>query len=167
MARLPFQVLVYLYRPVGDGRFEYALMQRADRGFWQGIAGGGESKPDGTAETPLEAAQRETLEETGLTPQGPFIQLQTVEPIPVTEFAGRANWPADLYVVPQHCFGVQASGAEPRLSREHTACRWLPFEEAYRLLKFDGNRTALWELNCRLRGVDPRTEPPPGETARA
>ncbi len=178
MARLPFQVLVYLYRPRADGGYEYALLRRGDcdtehRGdladsgkeqpgsFWQAIAGGGETKPDGCDETPLEAAQRETLEETGLAPTAPFLLLQTLEPIPVSEFSGRAHWSQDLYVVPQYCFGVLVSDVELRLSHEHTAYCWLPFQEAYRLIKYDGNRTALWELDCRLRGVHPHDAPLP------
>jgi len=44
MARAPFNVLVYLYRSVAGDQFEYALFQRADAGFWQGIAGGGEAR---------------------------------------------------------------------------------------------------------------------------
>ncbi len=158
MARLPYQVLIYLYRPLADGEFEYALLQRADRGYWQAIAGGGETKAGGEAETPLEAARRETHEETGLIPKAPFIPLQTVEPIPVTEFSARARWEADLYIVPQYCFGVQSPQAELHLSREHTAYRWLPFEDAFRLIRFEGNRTALWELNCRLKKT---IQPPP------
>ena len=61
MARAPFEVLVYPYRGLPDGRFVYALFRRADAGFWQGIAGGGE---DG--ETPLEAVRREAYEEAGI-----------------------------------------------------------------------------------------------------
>lgn len=40
MARVPFQVLVYLYRRTAEA--EFALFRRADGGWWQGIAGGGE-----------------------------------------------------------------------------------------------------------------------------
>jgi len=158
MARLPFQVLIYLYRPLADGEFAYALLQRADHGYWQAIAGGGETRPGGEAETPLEAARRETFEETGLSPQAPFIRLQTIEPVPVTEFAGRAHWGDDLYVIPQHCFGVQAPQTELLLSREHTTYCWLSFQDAFRLVRFEGNRTALWELNCRLKKT---IQPPP------
>ena len=85
MSRAPFQVLVNPYRKRSNGHFEYALMQRADDGTWQGIAGGGE---DG--ETPFEAAIRET------------------------------------------------------------------YEEACRLIKYDGSRTALRELDKRLKGNGPR-----------
>jgi broad specificity phosphatase PhoE len=36
------------------------------------------------------------------------------------------------------------------LSREHTDYRWVAYAEAARLLRWDSNRTALWELNERL-----------------
>ena len=41
------------------------------------------------------------------------------------------------------------------LSHEHAEYRWLPYEDAERLLRFDSNRTALWELNLRIRGLRP------------
>jgi len=146
MARAPYNVLVYLYRRTGDGTFEYALFKRADLGFWQGVTGGGED-----AETPIEAARRETREETGLSPVASFLQLDTVEPIPAYHFGHSQLWGEDVYIVPQYAFGVEVKDEQLILSPEHTAYRWLRYAEAYRLLEFDGNRTALWELNQRLR----------------
>jgi len=151
MARAPFQVLVYPYRRAGDGRFEYALFKRADAGFWQAIAGGGEDD-----ETPLESARREAGEEAGLPAQSDFLPLDTVESVPVIEFRDSALWGDDVYVIPQYCFGVLAQDARIVLSQEHSEARWLPYEEAYRLIKYDGNRTALWELDRRLGGRGPR-----------
>jgi dATP pyrophosphohydrolase len=150
MARAPFNVLVIPCRRVGDG-FLYALLRRADAGFWQGIAGGGE---DG--ETPLEAARREAREEAGIDPAAEFIPLQTVMPVPVTEFRDSARWGEDLYVIPQYCFGVRVGQGDLRLSREHTAFGWFPCDEARALVRFDGDRIALWELDRRLRGLGPR-----------
>jgi dihydroneopterin triphosphate diphosphatase len=57
MARAPFQVLVFPYRALDDGDFEFAVFSRAAYRCWQGIAGGGEGE-----ETPLQAAKRESLE---------------------------------------------------------------------------------------------------------
>jgi dATP pyrophosphohydrolase len=151
MTRAPFQVLVYPYRRVGDGEFEYALLKRADAGWWQAIAGGGEDD-----ETPLEAARRETWEETGIASHALFLELDTVEPVRVTEFRDSHLWGEDVYVIPQYCFGVLAQDDRITLSQEHIAYKWLPYEEAYHQLKYDGDRTALWELNQRLRGRGPR-----------
>jgi dATP pyrophosphohydrolase len=151
MARAPFQVLVYPYRQVGDDDFNYALLKRSDQGFWQAITGGGEG-----SETPLETARRETYEETGTPPDSVFLQLDTVEPVPVTAFKDSYLWGEDVYVVPQYCSGVLVEDDRLYLSREHTAYRWLGYEEARRLLKYDGDKTALWELDKRLRGQGPR-----------
>ena len=152
MSRTPYNVGVYFYRPAPRGGWEYALLLRADAGFWQGVTGGGEG-----VETPLDAARRETFEETGLLPQGPFIELDTVEPVPVIQFQGDFDWPEDLYVIPQHWFGARASDdAEITLSPEHTAYRWCSYVQANQLLRYDGNRTALWELDRRLAGTGPR-----------
>lgn len=151
MARAPFQVLIYPYRQATNGDFEYVLFQRSDAGWWQAIAGGGED-----TETPLEAARREAREEAGLPPDAHFLKLDTVEPVRVTVFRDSHLWGENLYVIPQYCFGVLAQAGQIILSPEHTAYRWLTYDEAYSLLKYDGDRTALWELNQRLRGKGPR-----------
>ena len=151
MARAPFQVLVYPYRKASNGEFEFALLKRADAGWWQAVAGGGEDR-----ETPLEAARRETREEAGISSETQFIQLDTVESVRVTEFRDSHLWGERVYVIPQYCFGVLAQNGHIVLSREHTAYKWLTYREAYELLRYDGNRTALWELNQRLRGKGPR-----------
>ena len=151
MARAPFQVLVYPYRKTSRGQIEYALMKRADDGYWQAIAGGGEDD-----ETPLEAAKRETCEESGISPVSDFLQLDTIEDVPVTEFRDSYIWGDDVYVIPQYCFGVAAQDIQIVISREHTAYKWFVYEEAHKLIKYDGNKTALWELDKRLKGRGPR-----------
>ncbi len=151
MVRTPFQVLVYPYRQTDDGGFEYALLKRQDSQCWQGIAGGGEDN-----ESVLEAAKRETHEETGIPKDSFFLQLDTVEPIPVTEFRDSYLWGGSVFVIPQYCFGVLVKAGKIVLSREHTEYKWLKYAEARSLLKYDGNKTALWELDRKLRGLGPR-----------
>ena len=151
MARAPFQVLIYPYRKIHNGQIEYALLRRADGGYWQGIAGGGEDE-----EKPLEAARRETHEETGLDPAAEFMQLDTIEPVPVTYFSDSHLWGDTVYVIPQYCFGVTAENLQITISREHTEYQWFSYDEAYQLVKYDGNKTALWELDKRLKGRGPR-----------
>lgn len=151
MARAPFQVLVYLYCRTAVGELQYALFQRANGGFWQGVAGGGEDD-----ETPPQAAIRETQEETGLFLADGWLQLQTIGTVPVTEFSGTDHWSEDLYVIPIHCFGVMAEDQQVTLSHEHTQMAWLSFETASQRVKFDSDRIALWELNQRLQGKGPR-----------
>ena len=152
MPRAPFQILVFPFRPTPDGDWEYAIFRRSDLGWWQGIAGGGEDN-----ETPLEAARRECAEEAGIPPASRFIALDTTASIKATWFRDSHHW-GDRYVIPEHAFGVECQpGFEPALSDEHAECRWLPYEDAEPLLRFDSNRTALWELNLRLRDIHART----------
>ena len=151
MARAPFQVLVFPFRINDRHQFVFALLKRTDEGFWQGVAGGGEDD-----ETPLEAARRETFEETGVDPSSPFIKLDSVESVPVIAFKESPRWGEKVYVIPQFCFGVSSSISEIQLSDEHSEFGWFLYEQANRLLKFDGNKTALWELNQRLKGNGPR-----------
>jgi dATP pyrophosphohydrolase len=150
MPRAPFQVLVYPYR-LHTGGIEYALFKRADAGFWQAVAGGGED-----SETALEAARRETWEEAGLPLDSDFLRLDSIESIRVTEFKDSYLWGENVYVIPQFCFGVLVSGQPIVLSDEHSEYAWFSYAEADRLVKFDGNKTALWELNQKLTGRGPR-----------
>ena len=146
MPRAPFQVLVFPYRLRPGTGLEYALFRRADLGFWQGIAGGGED-----AETPLEAAKREALEEGGISPGSRYVALDSTASIPVVDIAGELLWGDDVLVVPEHCFGVEAGGRAISLSHEHVEFRWVGYEAAVALLKYNANKTALRELDMRLK----------------
>jgi dATP pyrophosphohydrolase len=134
-----------------NGHFEYALMKRTDDGIWQGIAGDGED-----AETPFEAALRETYEEAGLAPASEYIRLDSIASVPAAGFRDSPIWGEDVYVIPQHSFGVAAHDVQITISHEHTEYKWFTYEEACSLIKYDGSRTALWELDQRLKGNGPR-----------
>ena len=142
--RAPFQILVIPYRRTPDG-LRYCVLHRADLDQWQFIAGGGEDQ-----ETPLEAARREVWEESGARPEE-ILPLQSIASIPACIFAARhtAAWPRDMYVVPEYAFAFEVK-EEIRLSREHTEALWLSYEDARERLHWDSNRTALYELSCRL-----------------
>ncbi len=48
----------------------------------------------------------------------------------------------DVYVVTERAFGVRVpADMAIALSREHTTHRWLPYEEAAKLLTWDSNKT--------------------------
>jgi dATP pyrophosphohydrolase len=151
MARAPFQVLVYPYRRVANHSLEYVLLRRADAGYWHSVAGGGENE-----ETPLEAAKRETYEEAGISVDSSFLQLSTVSSVPVTLFRDSYLWGEAIYVIPQYFFGVLVEDNQIVLSHEHTEYRWLTYEDARHIVKYDDCKTALWELNRRVRGLGPR-----------
>ena len=150
MARTPVQVLVFPYRQDPDGTLQFAIFWRADVGCWQGIAGGGEAD-----ETPLQAAKRECFEEAGLT-EAAFLALDAVASIPVVHFKDSAAWGEHVYVIPEYTFGVCVTTPDFTLSAEHREARWVSFEQAVELLKYESNKTALWELNQRVLGKGPR-----------
>lgn len=149
MSREPFQVLVLPYRATPGGSREYAVFRRSDDFQWQGVAGGGEE-----GESPLDAAERELLEESGLGSESPLFQLDTRDTVPAQIFAAWSQWPTGTYVIPQYFFAVDCGGRAIRLSEEHTAFCWVPYEQAQRLLRYDSNRTALGELEARLEASD-------------
>ena len=145
--RAPFNALVIPFYRAPGAETLYCVLQRADAGFWQWVAGGGED-----SETPVEAAVRETREETGIA--GPLYALQSNARVPTASFAAREHWPDDLYVIPEYHFAVEASAPQATLSDEHTACAWLPYEEAFSRLHWQSNQTALQELAERLSRGD-------------
>lgn len=144
--RAPFQILAIPWRRLGD-EIQYCVFHRSDHDQWQFLSGGGED-----AETPEEAARREIFEESGLT-AGPLLRLRSMCFIPTDIFSEkyRKNWPADTYVIPEYAFGFACPG-EIRLSDEHRESLWLTYDEARAKLRWDSNRTALYELNRRLGG---------------
>jgi dATP pyrophosphohydrolase len=64
-------------------------------------------------------------------------------------FKDNEHWKDNPYVITEYCFGVEIL-ENPKLSNEHKEYKWCSYEEAYRLFRYDSNRTALWELNKRL-----------------
>ena len=142
--RAPFQILAIPYRRRGD--FQFCVLHRADMDQWQFVAGGGEDD-----ETPLEAAIREIREETGVTSQSvlPLTSMAFVPAIVIAE-KHRKLWPRDTFVLPEYAFGFACDG-DICLSSEHVGFAWLSYDEALERLTWDSNRTALYELNCRLR----------------
>jgi dATP pyrophosphohydrolase len=144
MSRAPFQILVIPYRLTPAGDFEFALLRRSDQKYWQGIAGGGEGN-----ETPMEAARRETNEEAGIPPESEFMQLESTSYVPIYHFPELSD--SGLLVIPEYAFGVNASDVTCSLSHEHTELQWFSYEEATGKVLWDSNKTALWELQQRLR----------------
>ena len=155
MTRAPFQVLVLPYRITGDGTILYAIFKRRpdDGDYWQGIAGGGEDD-----ETPLEAARREAGEEAGIRPDSEFFKLDSFSTVPVVGVCG-FKWGQDVLVLPQHFYAVKVDHEKLRLSGEHAEYGWLDYESAYKLLHWQSNKNALWELDYRLRRKSGKAEP--------
>lgn len=142
--RSPYQILIFpFYRQ--DDELLYALFKRKDLKAWQGIAGGGEE-----GETPIETATREAYEEAGISPKSKMIQLSSITSIPVVNISGFI-WGEDVLVIPEFSFGVELTSKTMKISHEHSICQWFTYEEAMKKLKWDSNKTALWELNYRIQ----------------
>ena len=146
--RAPLQVLVILYKKEKD-EILYGIGLRSTRNIWQFVAGGGEDK-----ETPIEAAVRELREETSINiKKEDLIVLDSKATIPVVNVTGTYTWGKDVFVVPGYAFAVNAPYFQIKLSNEHTEFKWLEYDKAMNILTYDSNKTALWELNERLKNM--------------
>lgn len=65
--------------------------------------------------------------------------------------AQRKAWGSDIFVVPEYSFGAEVESEDIRPSDEHVGFEWVSYEEAQGQLKWDSNKTALYELDCRLK----------------
>lgn len=146
--REPFQVLAVPYRFI-KGELCFCVFRRADFDVWQFIAGGGEDN-----EKTIQAALREIKEETGVTAKQ-LTALQSVAFVPAEVVAKnlRAHWDKNIFVIPEYSFAFECT-ADPTLSREHSEYKWLPYDEARKLLKWDSNKVAMYEIMCRLRNYE-------------
>jgi dATP pyrophosphohydrolase len=148
--RQPLQVIVFPFRVTATGP-EYAIFRRADDGCWQGVSGGVEEGED-----LVTAARRETAEEAGLPAGSPVYKLDMVSGVARTWFTASQYWPGGLYIVAKHHFAMDVTrGPAPVvLSHEHSEFRWTPYDGASATLRYDDDKTALWELDARLRAGD-------------
>ena len=143
--RQPHQILAFPYKK-GKDEYLYGIFCRAgNKERWQGIAGGVEE-----GETYLEACKREANEEANISYNAPVIELKSTSTIPVPNITKEFIWGEDIYLIEEHCFGIDASNEEIKLSKEHTKMEWLKYEAAVSKLEWDSNKHALWELNWKL-----------------
>lgn len=148
--RQPYQVLVFPFRTTAQGP-RYAIFRRSDDANWQSVCGGVEEGED-----LVTAARRETEEEAGIDDASPVYKLDMVSGVEKTCFAVSRHWPKNLYIVAKHYFAmdVSAGADEIKISTEHREFRWATYAEAYETLRYDDDKSALWELDARLRNGD-------------
>jgi len=145
--RQPHQILAFPYKNDLNGDYLYGIFCRmGKKERWQGIAGGVEK-----GETYLESAIREANEEAGISYNAPIIALKSICTIPVPNVVKEFIWGENIYLIKEHCFGIDASNETITLSHEHTKMEWVPYEEAIKKLTWDSNKNALWELNWKLK----------------
>lgn len=144
--RAPYQILTILYKK-NEKKILYGIFYRNSHPIWQFVSGGGEDN-----ETPVETAIREISEETSMIVTKEEIeQLDSKATIPVVNITGEYTWGAEVYVVPEYTFAVNAKNFDIKLSSEHKEYKWAEYDEAMEMLRYDSNKTALWELNERLK----------------
>ena len=134
MARARYQVLVIPYC-IEDSSVQFCLFRRSDMGIWQFIAGGGEEEDISI----IESAKREAFEEAGISKTCNFFKLDTC-----------CSIPSKCFVIPEYAFAARVADTFLQLSHEHTEYKWLTYSEAQTVLRYDSNKTALWELNRRI-----------------
>lgn len=141
--RAPYQVLVFPFIKE-EGKYYYAIFKRRDLDIWQGLAGGNEAN-----ETPLEAAKREAYEEAAIDKNSRYIRLASITTIPAVNICG-LRWD-DIIMIPEFSFGVEVRTKKLKIGSEHTQYLWLSCNDAINKLRYDSNKSALWELNYRLK----------------
>ena len=143
--RAPFQILAIPFRKISSKEMEFCVFHCSDLNQWQFVAGGGEND-----ETPTEAAAREISEETGIKTNN-IIKLTSMAYIPANVISERHRkyWTKDTYVIPEYHFAFECV-SDITLSNEHIRCDWLSYEDTMARLTWDSNKTALYELHCRL-----------------
>ncbi|MDO5557027.1 MAG: NUDIX pyrophosphatase [Clostridia bacterium] len=143
--RAPFQTLIIPYK-IQNETILYGIFFRKKQEIWQFIAGGGED-----SEIAIQTAKRELEEETTIkASEDDFIRLESKSMIPVVNITGNFTWGQDVYVIPEYVFAIDVGNSDIKLSNEHKELKWLSYDEAKNSLKFDSNKTALWELNTKL-----------------
>lgn len=136
-----FLVDVFVVRRVAAG-WEALMMRRASGrspGSWEAVHGHVEP-----GERPDEAAWREVVEETGITPSRLY-NLSRVESFYLHRLGRVAVVPA---------FAAEVEGGAVRLSHEHDAWEWLPLEAARARFSWPRCRRALDDLAVLLDGGD-------------
>jgi 8-oxo-dGTP pyrophosphatase MutT (NUDIX family) len=138
------------FPPAGPPTAEILLLRRAPgrilSGLWQCVSGSMEP-----AERVALGALRELYEETGFGPDA-------IEAFYDLDLVNQFHEPSVDAVVMAACFAVRVrAGAEPALSHEHDALRWLPVDEAYREVVWPGYREAIDRIRRDL--LDPARAP--------
>jgi dATP pyrophosphohydrolase len=123
--KIPESVLVIIHTPAR----EVLLLERADHpGFWQSVTG----SRDTPNEPLVQTAVREVLEETGIVAGVAELRDWALANVYDIYPQWRHRYAPGVTRNTEHVFGlcVPRSTSVTLSPREHTACRWLPWQEA-------------------------------------
>ena len=143
--RIPKQVLIIPYR-LNNSKVEYCIFKRKDIKVWQWVSGGAEDFDEDI----LASAKRELNEETGINDDIQIENLELTTKIPVVNIVKGFIWGEDIFYSEEYAFSVNIKDKEIKLSEEHDDYKWVNYYEAQSLLKYDSNKSSLWELNEKL-----------------
>ena len=147
MARAKYQVLVIPYYIEND-TVKYGIFHRRNVDAWQFIAGGGEDEDV----FELVSAKREAYEEAGIDMTSKYSALDTISSISTSCFSkARKVWGEECLVNPEYSFVVNLDRTTLELSHEHIEYEWVGYEIANKRLQYDSNKTALWELDNKIK----------------
>lgn len=147
MARKKYQVLIIPFC-ISNKQVKYCIFHRRDRDVWQFIAGGGEDEDKSI----ITSARREAYEEAKIDKISKFVPLDTMCSIPTFCFEeAEKNWGEDCLVIPEYSFAVMLDSLKLQVSDEHAEYEWVDYDTAFKRLKYDSNRTALWELDNKIK----------------
>ena len=114
----------------------------------QFIAGGGEDED----ETIIISAKREAYEEANIGMDCKYSVLDTQNSIPTYCFKeARKIWGENCLVIPEYTFAARMNTTILELSQEHTKYEWVDYKTALKRLRYDSNKTALWELDSKIK----------------
>ena len=141
--RKPIQIGCIIFRKTKE--YEFLLMKRIkNRGdYWQCVTGGVED-----TESTLGAAYREVFEETGIKKEE---VIRVIKDFFECEFETESfnKLFGKKTIITSYDFAFQVNNNQKiKLDPiEHDEYKWLKFDEAIKLLKWDNNKNALRELN--------------------
>ena len=138
--RLAKQIECLVFRKNPEGKYEFLLLKRNKKkgGFWQPVTGGIETEDKSKKERVIQ----EIFEETGITKDK---ILRIIEDIHYFEFSDPD--PTEEYVFAAEVNNDVKVNINQNIYPEHDEYKWLPYDEAEKLLIWDNNKTALEKLN--------------------
>ena len=139
------QVLTIIYRR-NKGKYEFLLLKRTPEkgGFWQPPSGGVESDD----ESILEAAYREVYEETSISKKDVIHVFENIHSFIIEKhyITGETQPPIKEHVYAFEVNPQATVSLDGNVYIEHTEYKWVSYEEAMKMLKWDNNKEGFEKL---------------------
>ncbi len=130
-----------------NNEIEYLVMKRIPKkgGFWQPVCGGMEESDS----TLIEAAYRELKEEANINKEDIIKVYENVHHFEITKHYLTGE---PIPTIKEYVFGFEVNegfnvSIDKNIYVEHEEIKWVPFEEAIKLLKWENNKDGFKKLN--------------------